>query len=226
MQGQPPPARQVNHLSFGSMLGFALGIAALLFGLGKLREAQDNPQPTIVNCDTETMRGVGPNIWTEVRGCALDMEAASELHQGDRITALYIPLLSPETGELVGILALHDADLLQSLVDDRRHRTQETQQAATTRLQHLLTPPLRGFTAHAGYAEKGAFRHFEAFEPADLILEYGRAPQRSLSFGLLGLASLLLIGAAVLGYRVKRAWAADAADLAAWHAARHSVMHR
>ena len=223
MQGQPPPARRVNHLLFGSMLGFALGITALMLGLGKLREAQDNPQPTIVNCDIETLRGVGPDVWTEVRGCALDMEDASELRQDDRLTGLYIPLVGPETRGLVGILVLHDPDLLQSLVDDRRHATQETKQAVATRLQDLITPPLRGFTAHAGYAEKGVFRHIEAFDPADLMLEHGRAPQRTLSFGLLGLASLLFIGSAVLGYRVKRAWAADAADLAAW---RHSVMYR
>lgn len=216
MHGQHrPPARKANHLFVGSLLCVVLGFTALGFGVVNILEALDNPHPTIVRCEERALRSVGPDVWTELTECAADIDNAFELYENHRLTHFYIPLFVPQTGAPVGVFATDDSELIHLLRKDDAHRSAENLQAAYSRLDELLEPPLRGFTRRTANNEQGISRHAADFGPADILLEHGQQPRMGLGVLLLGVALVLFVYAAVLALRVKRGWDAE---LAAWQA--------
>lgn len=222
MYGHPPPqARQVTHLLIGAILCAGLAIVSLIFGGLKVLEAVDNPAPKQVRCEEGALRSVGIDTWVELDSCGLDIGRAFKLVGERSVERFYIPLVVPESGALVGVFETHDTELLFAIANADHYRTVEAGRAVATRLETLLSEPRRGFTAKAGYGEQGIFRHLPEFGPADVLLEHGREPKPVLGLASVVMGFILLVCALLLALRVRRAWAADAADLAAWRARHH-----
>lgn len=209
-----PAARNTSLPLGGAIVAAIIGLSTLALGLYFLDEALDNPAPRIVDCKEDALQSVGPDVWTELKGCKFDVEGASELTINGRLAGFYIPLREPKTGALVGLYATDDQELLIALSDP----SPRGDAAVNARIAELIEPPLQGFSSHARRHEEGLLRHMEEFGPADMLLVHGREPRKALSILLLGLASVSLLAATILGFRVKRARSADAADLAAWRA--------
>ncbi len=190
----------------------------LAFGVIRHGEALAKPHATIVRCEDGALRSVGVDVWTEMTECDIDIDNSFELRVDEQLTRFYIPLVVPETGALVGVFETHDREFIHALRASYEHPSAEADEAVVTRLDELLEPPMRGFTSRVGDDEKGIFRHVPGFGPADILLRHGRQPRMGLSLFALGVALVLLVGAAVFGFRPKRSWDADKADFAAWRA--------
>ena len=217
----PPAARQVTHILVGAIVCAGLAFVTLVLGGLWVSEAVDNPAPTRVRCEERALRSVALDTWVELTDCDLDIERAFELETNERITRFYVPLVVPETGALVGVFETHDPALLRALEQTRHQHSLEADQAVAERLGALLSPPYRGFTTKAGYGEQGIYRYLPEFGPADVLLEHGREPRTTLGVASVAMGLVLLLSALVFALRVRKSWAADAADLAAWRAQHH-----